>query len=160
MRQRKLRNGKTLRDNFEDKYIPEPNSGCWFWIGSLAGNRYGKIRPDTGERTDLLAHRVSYELFKGTIPPDHIVCHRCDNVRCVNPDHLFIGTHKTNHTDAINKGRIKVAGKHNPRAFLSEQDVVRIRTDGRPANVVAREYGVWPSTIHRIWNRETWTSLP
>ena len=82
-----------LVERFEEKYVPEPNSGCWLWIGNLESKGYGKFY--IGGRPKK-AHRISYELAKGPIPaglePDHKCRVRC----CVNPDHLEAVTHREN----------------------------------------------------------------
>lgn len=88
----------------------DPN-GCWLWTGSRSGHQgYGGIR--IGNKT-VKAHRASHELFKGPIPPGLYICHTCDNPPCVNPDHLFAGSHLDNMRDKMAKGRHST-GFHDP----------------------------------------------
>lgn len=76
--------------------------GCWEWQGSLSGERYGAAYYKH-QRWD--AHRLIWTLENGPIPDGLCVLHRCDNVLCVRPDHLFLGTRGDNNRDAISKGR-------------------------------------------------------
>lgn len=92
-----------LRARFEEKYIPEPNSGCWLWTASLDGRGYGQI---ASHGRPIRAHRLSYELYCGEITDGMLVCHQCDTPSCVNPAHLFLGSHRENSQDALKKNRL------------------------------------------------------
>lgn len=74
---------KSVQERFEEKFIPEPNSGCWIWIGG--GDRYGNF--DVND-TSISAHRFSYELYVGPVPDGLTIDHKCRMTLCVNPDHL------------------------------------------------------------------------
>lgn len=137
---------------FEKRFIPEPNSGCWLWERAINYRGYGLI---TLNRKTFSAHRVSWVLHRGPIPPNLFVCHKCDVPCCINPDHLFLGTPRQNTQDMLSKGRSNyVIGTANGRAKLSKSAVLLIRTaapltrDHREQ--LARRFGVSIATLYRI----------
>jgi hypothetical protein len=77
-------------------------SGCWLWLGAVIPDGYGSTKVDNKA---ILAHRRSWVIHRGPIPPDAHVLHRCDNRLCVNPDHLFLGDNLINVADKMAKGR-------------------------------------------------------
>ena len=107
-----------MLERFEKHFMPEPNSGCWLWFGALDGyKKYGCFR--VGKK-NLRAHRVSWELYRGSIPKGMQVLHKCDVPPCVNPDHLWIGTQRDNVNDMIRKGRRMILIVTGKLAFLLE----------------------------------------
>jgi hypothetical protein len=94
--------GVATSDRFDMKWVPEPNSGCWLWLGSVDRKGYGSLR--VAGQLKRATH-VSLALAGSSIPSGMYVLHRCDVPGCVNPDHLFIGTLKDNTQDMIRKGR-------------------------------------------------------
>lgn len=104
-------------------------NNCWNWRGALFTNGYGQFR--WGKRK-VKAHRIAWWLLYGPIPYGKIICHTCDNKRCVNPNHLFMGTHKDNAEDREKKGRhphINKSrfGEKNPACKLTPSIVRTIR---------------------------------
>lgn len=92
--------------NFEEKVVRITESGCWIWTGSTNNMGYGifTIRRSPFQWKPL-AHRFSWMVHKGPIPPNKYLCHTCDVPACCNPEHLFIGDSKTNVQDMYRKGR-------------------------------------------------------
>ena len=133
---------------------------CWEWTASLGSRGYGQF----GVGYKLTgSHRVSYELANGAIPEGLLVCHHCDNKRCCNPAHLFLGTAQDNTQDMVNKGRHKYIShygeKHGKSKLTAEQVAeIRRRYSGKYGEkaALAREYAVSPSQIGIIINNKNW----
>jgi len=108
------------------------------------------------------ASRTSYRVFNGPIAPGLHVLHQCDNPRCINPGHLFLGTHDDNMADKRAKKRgksISRPGTKNPAAKLNETQVLAIRADARSQVAIAAEYGVSQMMISCIKRRTKWTHI-
>lgn len=168
---------------FMSQVIPEPNSGCWLWLGHAMKGYYGSLRGrfwvdyDPGQ---ILAHRASYLMFKGKIPEGVLVLHKCDVSLCVNPDHLYLGNHSDNVKDMVDRGRAffqrhptqcasalekgrqfnfghqRTRGEKNPKARLSWDQVREIRIDSRSAVKLSPIYGVSMTAIYNIRRGKTW----
>ena len=169
---------------FWSRVNKEPNpKGCWLWIGP-------KLKPSPGdygmfyiERKKILAHRASWEIAHGEPPPSHLcVCHTCDTPSCVNPDHLWIGTHGDNARDCSRKGRHfshlhpellpsgdthwsrkephRVArGGRSGTAKLTEQQVREIAAHTESASKAAKRFGVSTTTILKIRYGYLWCHI-
>lgn len=149
---------KSIEERIAEKTIPVPECGCWLWEGASSG-RYGNIH--IKDKT-FLVHRIVWELHNGSIPEGMCVCHTCDTPSCVNPRHLFLGTHKANMQDRENKGRgyiPYVRGEKHGRCKLTTKQVLAIREDKRSQKEIAKNYDVCQMTISNIKCRRKWNHL-
>ena len=151
---------KDLFTRFTEKYKVCPITGCWLWTGALTGRGYGYILNGVGRNEG--AHRVAYQLYYGEIGDNHVL-HTCDNPRCVNPDHLFLGSHQDNMDDMAQKGRRKSnppKGSAHIHAKLTEDLVKQIRSKYIPRiytlQNLADEFGVSKRKIYLIVTRQNW----
>lgn len=135
--------------------VRESNEECWIWVGRVDKDGYGRI----GVNYKMLrAHRFSYELYVGKIPPDMLVRHTCDNPPCVNPDHLVLGTSIDNVADRVSRQRTSM-GEKQAFAKLTEAQVTDLRelhTRGFSFAELGRMYGVNECTVTRAIKRQTW----
>lgn len=134
---------------------------CWLWQASMRGH-YGSSYYN-GKRDS--AHRVSYLINRGDIPPDMEVMHTCDNPACVNPAHLQLGTHAQNMHDMSVRGRqVSVYGERAPRGKLKEWQVREIRELLKVGELsqrqIAERYGVSAVAISYINTGYSWKHLP
>jgi hypothetical protein len=158
----------TLLWRFEEKYEIDTVSGCWNWTAAHYPRGYGMIQVKrNGKWSYRMSHRVSWELFNGEIPNETCVCHKCDNPKCVNPAHLFLGTQLDNLRDMKSKGREGwsasigkgVQGSKHYRTRFSDQDVLNIRSSDKSGVELAKEFGVSRSLISNIRNNKRWKHL-
>jgi len=136
---------------------------CLIWTGPKAGNGYGAIKSG-GKQVKV--HRASYELSVGQIPDGMHVLHRCDQPACIEPAHLFLGTHEENMADRTAKGRHAVHyGEDNGHAKLTADLVVVLRARYKPkhrkdgAAAMAREVGVHPDTLRAALFGDSWKHI-
>ena len=156
---------KPIKERFEAKVnrLDHP-SGCWSWTGAKQPVGYGNFSIDG---TIHQAHRVSYELYKGTIPKGLYVLHQCDNPNCVNPEHLFLGTCKDNMRDMWAKGRQAkpiftkghkfefMDGLH-PKCKLSVEEILCIRrhqAQGTKMRLICKMFDISQQTHSSIYRR-------
>ncbi len=152
---------KSLTERFLGKVTRSET--CWQWNGYTNEDGYGMFK--LGKKC-VRAHRVSWTLHFGEVPKDLHVLHRCDNRGCVNPAHLFLGTHQDNMRDRSRKGRgvspPSHPGESHPSAKLNEEKVRAIRDRYIPRKVtmddLAKEYGVCRQSISNIVHGKRWAS--
>lgn len=145
-------------DDLLDLAIPEPNSGCYLWLGTIASRDYGQLYDD-GHKT--YAHRLSWSLANNCeIPEGMKICHKCDVTLCINPYHLFLGTQADNLKDMSNKGRAKgnptTPGHLRVLAKLDPEKVIYIRESKLGPVLLAKELGVHRNTITRVRNKTSY----
>ena len=139
----------TRREYIEARSIPIPFAGCWLWLRSVGSHGYGQ-GTGGGQRVTV-AHRLSYEAFKGPIPTGMLVQHSCDNKWCVNPDHLSIGTDATNAIDKQKKGRAA-------KKLTAEQARGALAGVGTHQSI-ADNIGISKSMVQRIRAGLAWTHV-
>jgi len=157
-----------IKQRFLSKIAYTDNSNnCWEWLDSIKGSYYGKISFKLGDKKYIISsHRMSYYIHNNEDPIGNVILHKCDNGKCVNPNHLYLGTHKDNSRDMISKGRGKEQfknGENHKNSKLTEKIVLEIRRknieDGLQSTELAKMYGICQPAMSRIINRKRWSHI-
>lgn len=147
---------RKIRERFWKRVAVGRSVDCWEWVGHMTTTGYGNF---SVQRKFVSAHRAAWEFVNGPIPDGMCVCHKCDNRRCVNPSHLFLGTVRENNNDRDRKGRhAKLAGERHGCAKLTARQVAEIRDKypGVTQTALAKEYGVHQTLISLIVRNAAW----
>lgn len=148
--------GASIEEYLEAFKDVDPVTGCWNWTGYITKWGYGHTRA-AGIAEQV--HRLSYKLAHSCDIDENIaVCHKCDNRRCFNPDHLFLGTRADNQRDMKEKRRSPL-GARNARATLSAEQVEKIISDPRTQRLIAEEYGISQSHVSALKKGKRWGHL-
>lgn len=136
---------------FYARTVTDPETGCMEWQGASSPTGYGKVRYE-GKAQDT--HRVSWMITNGDIPAGMMICHKCDNRICVNPNHLFVGTRSDNMRDAWNKGRLDMSkALENHPTSIPDASIIRaheLLEQGVPAIRIAAMCGISRQTVGHI----------
>lgn len=151
----------TIAQKYVDRFWSRVRIGdrCWEWSGfRLPGKwKYGRMKVNNRH---VLAHRLSWLINRGPIPPGQYVLHKCDNPPCVRPSHLYLGSQKQNARDRDSRGRTgDTKGTKNPAAKLTERDVLAIRARhdaGESKSALARSFGVSWRAIDFVISGHHW----
>lgn len=146
-----------ISDTYFAERSTKVENGCWEWSLRVSPNGYGQAKVSQKFWT---AHRLSWTYHKGPIPDGMIVCHKCDNRKCINPSHLFLGTTQDNVDDKMKKGRfVPSFGEKSGRSKLTESQVLSIRADQRPQSKIAKDFGIAQSNVCQIKLGKTWPHI-
>lgn len=139
----------------------EKTETCWLWTGAKKEWGHGVMNSGGRNGKSIRVHRLSWEMHNGVIPEGLFVCHRCDVPNCVNPDHLFVGSHQDNMTDCKNKGRYdrvkRPKGERHGMAKLSAKQAQSLRDDYDTGSFTLHQlgakYGISHAQAQRIGKR-------
>ena len=148
---------RTIQQRFDEKWMPEPNSGCWLWTSTLTSKGYGSFHLNKYNRQ---AHRVAWQLYRGEIHSGLDVLHDCDVKCCVNPNHLHLGTAHDNAVEAVARGFWPdQKGESNGNVKLTALLVQEIRNSTGNYRYLADQYGISKTQIGNIKQRIQWNHL-
>lgn len=143
------------------RHVRKSEDGCWLWEGAHLKKGYGRLTI-VARKQVATAHRFSWELHYGTIPDGMDVCHRCNNPRCVRPDHLYLATPAKNTRDWIRDTGGKLGSRHHG-THLTESEVLAIRARaarGERGSDLASEFGLSKAAVSKMILRKSWKHIP
>lgn len=156
-----MRRGKTVEEAccvHVNKALRSMASECWEWLGYVNHGGYPTWRPEGLGGKRKIVTRIAYEHHYGVNPGDLCVLHKCDNRRCLNPEHLFLGTRGDNAKDRTSKGRDS-RGVDRWNCKLTPEQVVEIRKSNEKASVFVKRYGISYANVGMIRKRQSWRYL-
>lgn len=145
----------TVRQRFWQRVCIGADDECWNWMGSLLDHGHGQFSAN-GKR--FYAHRYAMSLYTN-VPEDKLVCHKCDNASCVNPNHLYVGTRSDNAQDMIKANTLfhpDNSGENSGMAKLTDEDVREVRSSSLSCRKTAALKGVSRSTVSLVRRGERW----
>lgn len=137
---------------FWEKVNKEGPNDCWEWIGAINGKGYGIF---SIFNTIFLAHRVSYYIVHGPISDGTLILHKCDNVKCVNPDHLYSGTQADNIHDRAERNPHNQGGQVSQFSKCDAENMKSLHKSGYIIKDIAEDYNVCAMTVHKILTGKT-----
>jgi len=156
MRKNYITVNEQIKNRLFELSVMEPNTGCQIWLGGTTKSGYGVIYH--GKKL-LRAHRTSYMVnVINPIPNDLDVLHKCDNRLCINPDHLYLGTHQQNMLDRNTRGR-KVYGENSGMAKITDELAMKILASPKMHKIIAIELGVSKGIVSAIKSGRAWKHL-
>lgn len=149
---------KPTEQRFWDQVDRRGPDECWEWLGTRVPHGYGTF--SMGRKARLYAHRFSYEIANGPIPPGLEALHTCDHPACCNPAHLYAGTQKDNVQDMLNRNRANPPrGMRSGHTKLTDDNVRAIRQlhgQGASHVTLATQFGISDSAVGAIVNGQSW----
>lgn len=155
---------ESILDRFLSKIAYTANiNNCWDWMGGISRGGYGNFGVRINNATkNIICTRLSYFIHNNKDPYGFAVLHKCDNRKCVNPNHLYLGSNKDNSEDMVQKNR-QASGVNNGSSKLSEQQVIEIRKEYVFRTVsfqkLANKFNLAKATVKSIIKRETWKHI-
>ena len=157
MATRRKSGGETIGEKLLRNSTINLATGCLEWSAALTKAGYGLLY-DSSAKKLVYAHRASWMHISGPIPDGLFVCHKCDNRKCINREHLFLGTVLDNARDCVAKNR-HAKGERSGVSVLTEQQVVEIRGSDEPERVICIKYGISRSLVGLIRRGERWAHV-